>query len=313
MATLVCGSNAFADTMLGAAAPYNVFLLNSFTSSYSDTQGGLAAGGNITIAGYSVGSNLTTAQAASQFPLGDTLVAGGLLTASSGDLWAGNAYGLTTNVTPNAFNLNGGKLTTGGSQVIDFSDAAVNLNGLSTSLAGMATTPGDSCSVAYGVTTTCTAAGDNLNVINIANPSVFAGTTININATGNNVTLVINVTGARDTLGGAGFNVFDNGVTVLFNYYQANTLQLGGSAFTASLLAPYATVSASAGGNFNGTLIANNFTGQLEFHDTDVFDGDLPSTVPEPGSFVLVGAGFIAIGLFPRRQRGGRGRKTPAG
>jgi choice-of-anchor A domain-containing protein len=306
LAALVCGSTAFASAVLGAAAPYNVFVLNNFTSSYSDIQGGLAAGGNISITGYSVGAGLTSAQAATQFPLGDTLVSGGLLTAASGDLWEGNAYGATTNVTPNVFNLNGGSLTTGGSPVIDFSDVGVQLNSLSTSLAGMATTAGDTCTVAFGVTTTCTVVGNGLNVINVADPSVFAGKTINVNSTGSNVTLVINVAGATDSLGGAGFNVFDNGVTVLLNYYQANTVQLGSSAFTASVLAPLATVSASGGGNFNGNLIANNFSGQLEFHNTDLFSGDLPAAVPEPRSFLLGGAGFIAIGLLMRKHGTGR-------
>ena len=301
MAMLGCTSQAVASGMLYAASPYNVFMLNNFTSSYTDTQGGLAAGGNINITGYSVASNLTFGEASSQFTLGYTLVAGGSLTASSGLLNAGNAYGYTANVASN-FNLNGGALTTGEPQVIDFADAAGQLNSLSTSLAGMATTPGDSCTVAYGSTTTCTATGNNLNIINISDPTVFAGKTINIDSTGTNVTLVINVAGTSDSLGGAGFTAFNNGVTVLFNYYQASTLQLGSSAFTTSLLAPLASVSPTGGGNFDGTLIADNFNGAMEFHNGDVFTGDLPGSVPEPISILLSGTGLILISLLPRKR-----------
>jgi choice-of-anchor A domain-containing protein len=165
----------------------------------------------------------------------------------------------------------------------------------------MATTAGDSCSVGSGHTTTCTVTGNNLNIINITDPSEFAGKTIKIRSTGTNATLVINVAGTGDSLGGAGFTVFDNGATVLFNYYEANTLQLGSSAFTASLLAPRATVTGTSG-NFDGTLIADNFTGRMEFHNTNLFAGNLPASVPEPASIVLTGAGLISISLLLRKH-----------
>lgn len=291
-------NSAFASTIFGAAAPYNVFVLNNFTASNSDVEGGLAAGGNINIGSYSVASSINEAQAASQFPLGYTLVAGGGLTASSGTLSAGNAYGSTTNVS--SFNLSGGTLNTGGSQVINFQATDNQIDSDSTFLASLATTAGDSCTLAYS-TTTCTAAANNLNIINVTDPTMFAGKTININSTGSNATLVINVAGSADSLGGAGFTVFNNGVTVLFNYYQASTLALGSSTF--SVLAPFASVTGSSG-SFNGTLIAGSFSGPTEFESADLFSGNLPAQTPEPGSLVLAGAALTLIGLTRRKRIG---------
>jgi hypothetical protein len=70
------------------------------------------------------------------------------------------------------------------------------------------------------------------------------------------------------------------------------------------------TVSPTGGDNFNGTLIANSFIGQMEFHDTGLFAGDLPGSVLEPLSVVLAGTGLTLISPLPRkrgvRRRAGR-------
>jgi hypothetical protein len=106
--------------------------------------------------------------------------------------------------------------------------------------------------------------------------------------------------GTSDSLGGAGFTVFNNGVTVLFNYYQATQLTLA-SGITASVLAPLAAVSGS-NGNFDGTLIGNSFTGNMEFHDSDLFSGNLSSVTPEPVSMALAGAGLAGLSLLLRKR-----------
>jgi choice-of-anchor A domain-containing protein len=307
IAAVLCASNALADASLYAASPYDVFVLNNFTDQYSDLQGGLAAGGTINLTGFSLAQGLTASQAANDFQGGYTLVAGGLLNANSGRLYAGNAYGYAANVNSN-FTISPGTLTTGTPQVIDFADAGVQLRALSASLAGMTTTAGDSCVLLYG-TTTCTAAANNLNIINVTDPSVLA-TNIQINLTGANATLVINVPDGSDFVDNGGFSVSGNGGAtggaVLFNYYQATSLTLGNASFQASLLAPLASVSATSGGNFDGTLVANNFTGQLQFDNTDPFTGDLGSPTPEPASTMLAGAGLILISLLSNTRAGSR-------
>jgi len=300
----------FGSSIVPAAGPYNVFVLNDFTAATSDIQGGLAAGGNVSITSYSVGSNLSAGDI-SLFPGGYTLVAGGSLTASSGTLFFGNAFGNTTSLT--SFTLNDGSLTTGGSPPVDFATATTQVDNLSTSLAGMSGTPGDSC-VLLASTVTCNAAADGLNIINVADPSIFDGNSINITATGSNVTLVINVPGTNDTFGGGGFTAFLNGTTLLFNYYQATNLQLGDTGYTASLLAPLATVYGDNGGQFNGTFVAASYGGgQIEFHNTDTFTPQFTLN-PEPNSTSLVALGgvlMLGAGMLVARKRRRRG-ETPA-
>ena len=81
---------------------------------------------------------------------------------------------------------------------------------------------------------------------------------------------------------------------VLYNFSQATSLLLSGISVEGSVLAPLASVN-FAGGQFNGTLIANNLTGPGELHQ-DLFAGTLPvNPTPEPSSLVL--AGIAAMGL----------------
>jgi len=300
LAVVSSQAGMFGSSLVPAAGPYNVFVLNNFSASSSDVQGGLAAGGNINITSYSVGSNLSAGDISS-FPSGYTLVAGGSLTAGPGTLFFGNAFGNTTSLT--SFTLNDGSLTTGGTSPVDFGAATTQLDSLSTTLAGMSGTPGDSCAL-VATTVTCNAAADGLNIINVADPSIFDGNSINITSSGSNVTLVINVPGASDTFGGGGFTAFLNGTTVLFNYYQATNIQLGDTGYTASLLAPLATVLADSGGQFNGTFVAASFGGgQIEFHNTDTFTPQFVN--PEPGSLSLaaIGGGLMMfVGMFLARR-----------
>ena len=301
MAVSIFAGCAFADTLISPAGSYNVFVLNDFTGTSADVQGALAAGGNINVNMYGVGTNLSAADVA-LFPSGATMVAGGSTTASNGQLYFGNSYASTATLT--SWNIPNGSSFTGGPSPVDFATATTQLDTISSTLSGMASTPGDACTVSSG-TVTCNASADGLNIINIADPSIFDGNSINITASGSNVTLVINVPGASDNFGGGSFTAFMNGATVLFNYYEATTVQLAGS-FNTSLLAPLATVSETTSGYFNGTFIANNYGGgQMEFHNT-LFSGKVPDSVPEPASVALIGAGLLLIGWRARRRLGDR-------
>ena len=63
--------------IVGPASDYNVFVFGNFTSSNADTEGSLAAGGNVNVINYSVASQVTGGN-------GARLVAGGNVTASNG-------------------------------------------------------------------------------------------------------------------------------------------------------------------------------------------------------------------------------------
>jgi hypothetical protein len=61
----------------GPAGDYNVFVFGNFSSSNSDTEGNLAAGGNVTVSSYAVASKISGSN-------GARLVSGGTVTASNG-------------------------------------------------------------------------------------------------------------------------------------------------------------------------------------------------------------------------------------
>lgn len=319
---MVSVPSAFADSILYAATPYNAFVFNNFTDSRSDVEGALAAGGTVNISSYSVGATLTAGQIAASFGPGQyTLVGGSDLKAANGSLAHGNAFdgGPRSDVQQPGFTLNEGILSAGGPSPIDFSTAATELRNLSALLQLQATTGGDGCTFDGYATTTCKAVAPGLNIINVTDPAILNGKGIQIQSIYTNATLVINVSGTNDILGGSGFSAFDSGKTVMLNYYQAAALQLGSSGFTASLLAPFATVTAN-GGNFNGNFIANNFYGHTQFNSEDMFAGsfgnnvtNLDQPVPEPSALITVAAAMAGIfGLGVRSRCGLSSRRGPA-
>jgi choice-of-anchor A domain-containing protein len=316
-ALLLTGAgSARASGYLYAASPYNVFVQNNFTLNDSDVVGGVAAGGTISVSSVSLASGVGTGS----FPGGYSVVGAAGVGASSGSM-NGNLYDGTAGGISSNFSVNGSVTDGNGnpaSAPIDFSDTFHQLDSLSASLGSEADTGSDSCANYYG-TITCTASNSGLNVIDVPAGSSQSGTggtvnsydlghnygiVIDITTSDPNVTLVINVMGTSAYLGGAGFTVDGNFQKVLFNFPQAQTLVLGGSALTASVLAPFAAVTAG-GGSVEGNFIALSMTqGTTEFHD-DLFTGVLPqplSATPEPLSVATIGGGLLLLGWRRRRR-----------
>src|SRR5262249_54668850 len=95
---------------------------------------------------------------------------------------------------------------------------------------------------------------------------------------------------------------------LLFNFYEATSFTLQGSA-RGTFLAPGAAISTSFGG-FNGNLIAGSLTGSVETHVFDgggtggastPFDGTARA-VPEAGSVTLASAAVALCGGWARRR-----------
>jgi choice-of-anchor A domain-containing protein len=126
-------------------------------------------------------------------------------------------------------------------------------------------------------------------------------------------TLVVNVAGT-DIDFNRNFNTFSNMQNVLFNFYEATTVDIGRQ-FSGSILAAYATVTAGNSGNVDGTIIGNNVVqnGNGEIHNA-YFQGDLsslsgggssPVVAPEPSTWAMLILGFGLVG-FAMRARGRR-------
>lgn len=268
-------------SLIGPAADFNTFVFGNFTSSNTDTQGNLAAGGNVNLQNYSVAS-LISGNAAQ-------LVAGGTVTATNGGVGNGqNGVIYTNNATSlTGFTANGGIQP---QNLVDFSAAQSLYQSLSGSLAALAAN--GSTSVSFG-TLNLTGSATGLNVFTVNGSDITNTNTVNI-AVNAGSTVLINVTGSGQTFQNG--QVFLSGVDaahVFYNFSDATSLTLAGSKNPfGTIFAPFANVTGGFGA-LDGQLVAQSFNGNIEFHNVQ-FGGDLPS-VPVPAAVWLFAS---ALGLM---------------
>lgn len=120
-------------------------------------------------------------------------------------------------------------------------------------------------------------------------------------------TLVVNVAGT-DVDFNRNFNTFANMNNVLFNFYEATTVDIMRQ-FSGSILAVNAAVTGGYSGNIDGTVVGNSVTQKAngEIHNVP-FQGDLSSvggsvvTAPEPSTWAMLILGFGLVGLVMRRR-----------
>ncbi|MEI7604547.1 MAG: choice-of-anchor A family protein [bacterium] len=254
---------------LGAASNFNIYTLENLTLSNVDLEGRVAVGGNATFKNFAIGGKLTNSNGTR-----DDLIVNNNLEYTDGTVLNGNIiYGGSGNIlrvaVPNGniiFDKNFDFVSANNSiksKSIDWSNLIPN--GTVTS------TPGN---------ITITGLDPTLNIINIPNGIVFANTLLTINApTGS--TILINVFGNDINL--SNMAMYFNGATadkVLFNFFQATTMDIQAVGIQGSVLAPLANVTYNNGQN-NGTLIAKSILGVGEAHNY-IFKGciTLPSNTP---------------------------------
>ncbi|HEY5206486.1 MAG TPA: collagen-binding domain-containing protein [Roseiarcus sp.] len=117
---------------------------------------------------------------------------------------------------------------------------------------------------------------------------------------------IINVIGNFTDPSSTHFNV--DQADALFNFEDATKVNLG--QWGASILAPYAAVKITSGGNIEGSLFASSFLGGGELHNNNLFNGALPAlataAVPEPSTWAMLIAGFAGLSFLGwRRARKG--------
>ena len=89
--------------------------------------------------------------------------------------------------------------------------------------------------------------------------------------------------------------------SIVWNFYEAETVNLGSKAFSGLILAPLADVTVN--GSIRGTIVAQNLTSGSRI-DTPFYDGTFATApVPEPSTMfsLIFGLGFLVI----RRKRKG--------
>ena len=251
---------------------FNVFILGNSTHRYTDVEGRLAVGGNASFSGYSVGNRMGNSGGTR-----DDVIVGGTLSYSNGTVANGNVVSGGP-ATLSSLNIPNGSYRQ--DNVVDFATQEAYLQGLSRYWADLA--PNGSTNVQYYGSTaqiTLTGTDPQLNIFTLSGSDVAAAHAFIINAPGGS-TVLVNISGTNDRMQYFGFSL--NGPNrrhVLYNFYEANNLRLGGISVEGTVLAPFAAI-AFPHGNINGTLIGASLSGSGEAHHHP-FAGDIaaPKTV----------------------------------
>jgi choice-of-anchor A domain-containing protein/uncharacterized repeat protein (TIGR01451 family) len=239
---------------LGVAGDFNVFVLGPVTQSYTDSEGRVAAAGDVHLTGYGIGSGLP-----SSVGQRDDLVVGGQLTYDQGQVFNGNIVYGGTAVLQNVGLPNG---TARQGAPVDFAAARTQLDGLSAAFAGMAVNGAEVD--AYG-TLRLAGADPNLDVFSLSAGELASAKGLNITAPAG-ATVLVNVCGTAAQMQYFGMAVSGTDPQhVLFNFPDATSLTIAGISVQGSVLAPRADVTFTSG-NLEGTLVAGSLTGSGEFH-----------------------------------------------
>jgi choice-of-anchor A domain-containing protein len=278
---------------LGPAQGYNLFVLGDMEQHYSDVEGRVAVGGNLTLTDFEIGLKAPTSSS------DPNLVVGGSLTFNRGTIHGSTIYGQSaalTQVTPST-------VTQQDSSAF-FSAAGPALNAISMGLKGL---QGSSVSAQYdGLTLQGT--HSQLNVFNLSNIDWSGVRYLNIDAPSTSQVLV-NIAGQSVKWQNMGFGL--NGVAqseVLYNLYEATRLEANGVGIQGSVLAAGADF-VGYNGQYNGQGIFKtvltpahqaSIQGNLVLNDgVDPMSGAGGNTVPTPS---LLG-GLVSLGLAAWRKR----------
>ncbi|MBI9093007.1 MAG: choice-of-anchor A family protein [Desulfobacterium sp.] len=287
---VACSAQA-ASISLGTAGAFNTFIFNDFACS-SDTEGRLAVGGNATLSSYSVGDKLQPGQ------YDDILVVGGDLTYTGGRVYYGDIrVGGSANMP--GYNVADGKLVENDANLpVDFAAEAAYLKSMS---AALAKEVGNGTVEHQGGSFQLTGDGvSGLQVFNLDGNDLLNAHTYNVTDIAPGATVLFNVSGETSGL----TNMSLNSLTpmndrVLFNFYEATTLELSGIAVEGSILAPQADV-ISPSGVVWGTIIASSWDGPMQQNHVS-FEGELPIPTPAPAAIVLLGGGLAGLAGVRRK------------
>jgi choice-of-anchor A domain-containing protein/uncharacterized repeat protein (TIGR01451 family) len=239
---------------LGVAGAFNVFVLGQVTQSYTDSEGRVAAGGDVRLTGYGIGSALPNSAG-----LRDDLVVGGSLTYNQGQVFNGNIVYGGTAVLQNVGLPNG---TARQGAPVDFAAAQTQLDALSAAYAELAAN--GTATDTYG-TIFLTGTDPTLDVFSLPASELATANGLNITAPAG-ATVLVNVPGTTAQMQYFGMTVSGTDRQhVLFNFPDATSLTMAGISVQGSVLAPGADVRFS-NGNLEGTLVASTLTGSGEFH-----------------------------------------------
>lgn len=283
----LCEAATFAD-----ADDYNTFVLGDMTSTYVDTEGRVAIGGNADLTGYGVGSKFSTVPTTA----GNALVVGGNLAYHSGEVHYGSlVYGGTLSGSPSVPN---GTISQG--NPIDFASTREYLLGASSYWASLAAN-GSTVAQYGGITLTGT--DPSLNVFSLSGLALASSSSLNINAPAGS-TVLVNIDGSSNSFQYMGVNLASGGTDrqhVVYNFFESTSLAINGISVQGTVLAPQAALT-FGNGNIEGHVMVDSFIGSGEAHHYP-FLGSLPAmTVPEPAAATGL-ASLLILSCASRRRR----------
>jgi choice-of-anchor A domain-containing protein len=277
----------------GVAGRFNVFVFENFTSSNTDVEGAVAVGGNLNVASYSINER-------NKAVAGNALVVEKNLTFSNGSVKHGN-IDVAGSTSTSSFGFAGNYTN---SDPVNFDNERTYLTNLSASLNSLANTG----SATYDYSGLQLTASNNTdaqifdidgNLFNSRNNTTFSGFS-------SGQTIILNISG--DSLkfdGGTGTDFGKYGFNVIYNFYQATSVNTGSGA-TGSILAPLADVTGGYTA-INGNVIAKSWNTNTQVNVNGMFKptevtGLVVIPVPEPESYAMLLAGLTVIGVRLRRR-----------
>jgi choice-of-anchor A domain-containing protein len=273
---------------LGEAANFAVFSNGEFNASAApgtSITGRIAAAGNVTLDGVSVGP--AAGESGPEVLAGGSFN-GGTVTGAGGTLNGGLSYGGTIDVAP-SFAVNGP--ITHEAPAFSFDAEFESLRQLSSTLAGLAQTDGTTVELnKYSEALELTGTGEGLNVLTVSAAQMTQAAGIVIDLTKPGATALINVTTDTDLAVGPQYMNLEGSATaagVVWNLPLATGFDVTrGVAWQGLILAPNATVSGEGRPQLNGELIAGSVA------NGDWVVSGLPSNVclPKPDTSLSLAA-----------------------
>jgi len=294
---------------LGAASAYSAYIYGN-VSGVTDIEGRFAVGGNLNINGASVGYR------APYGTTGPTLVVGGDVKFTSGNLYGPPVKNVDTNLTygpitdyvtnPYGKGVYGGSNTSSGyhnltkadiSKVTDFAATKSSLTALSNTLSKQAS---NGTSVNY-VNSGIELVGNGESGVQIFNLDTHNLTNLSLRNVAKDAAVLINVTGSGEVkfAGGQDGQLQALRGNVLFNLNGATSVNIATFAW-GSILANDANLFGT--GHLEGTIVANSISSAVEV-GWEPYKGYVAAPVPEPETYAMLLAGLGLVGVIARRRR----------
>ncbi|HRQ65461.1 MAG TPA: Ig-like domain-containing protein, partial [Xanthomonadaceae bacterium] len=264
---------------LGRARRFNGFFLEHFSAPSSDTEGALAAGGDVALDSYSVGERLHAGFT------GPSLIAGGDLVFPSGRVYRGDIVvgGSAAGVGAPVIEGLGAdqSLAEYAELPFDFALQGIRLRATSQHLATL--TANGSFEWQWGglhLQGDCESAWQ---VFELNGAQVLEAHTFEVDCIPAGATVIFNIDGSEAGLTNMSLeSLAAHRQRVLFNFHQAQTLTLAGIAVQGSILAPHAHV-ANPQGVVHGSVMAKSWHGSMQLNHVPfraVGEGDICGLYP---------------------------------